>query len=168
MKAGPSLALPLSSLHTPFHKVSVGCLLNFLPRLSTDHRFGWISGKRHGACLDRETVLRKFQCFHPSLSRLVFAPRNLYSFEKLVSLDTVHTCISYQRVEERGLLIHRGAEFSVFCREEIDKVGWCEHEITMGSLPHRLVWFAVHLNDQGNELVGPDEGLLPKAWGCNQ
>ena len=49
MKAGPSLALPLSSLHAPFQKVGVRCLLNFLPHLCTDHRFGWISGIRRGA-----------------------------------------------------------------------------------------------------------------------
>jgi hypothetical protein len=30
-RTGPFLTLPLSSLHTSFHKAGVGCLLNFLP-----------------------------------------------------------------------------------------------------------------------------------------
>jgi len=42
-----------------------------------------------------------------------------------------------------------------------DKAGWREHEVTLGSLPHLLVWRAIRLNDQGNELVSSDEGLLP-------
>ena len=35
-RAGPFLALPLSSLHAPFHKAGVDCLLNFLKYLSAD------------------------------------------------------------------------------------------------------------------------------------
>ena len=50
------LTLPLSSLHIPFHKVGVGCLLNLLPYQSSNHRFGWISLPRYRVEREHETV----------------------------------------------------------------------------------------------------------------
>jgi len=58
-KAGPCLALALSSLHISFDKGDVVFLLNFLPDPSVDHLFGWIWGKRPGVGRDRESILRE-------------------------------------------------------------------------------------------------------------
>ena len=107
-------------------------LLNLLKYFSTDHRFGCISGPGIGACRERETVPRKLPRFHRSLPIQVFGPRNVRSADELVSLDTIRACITCQRVEERGLLSHRSAEFSVVCCNESEVAGWRYHEVTMG------------------------------------